>query len=53
MLTLTTGHTVRCARVFVIEGTFTDEEKESIKQYYINPVDSREASLELPDTLGT
>ena len=52
MLTLTTGHTVRCARVFVIEGTFTDEEKESIKQYYINPVDSREASLELPDTLA-
>ena len=52
MLTLTTGHTVRCARVFVIEGTFTDEEKKSIKQYYINPVDSREASLELPDTLA-
>ena len=52
MLTLTTGHAVRCARVFVIEGTFTDEEKESIKQYYINPVDSREASLELPDTLA-
>ncbi len=52
MLTLTTGHTVRCAKVFVIEGTFTDEEKESIKQYYINPVDSREASLELPDTLA-
>ena len=52
MLTLTTGHTVRCARVFVIEGTFADEEKESIKHYYINPVDSREASLELPDTLA-
>ena len=27
MLTLTTGHTVRCARVFIIEGTFTEEEK--------------------------
>ena len=48
MLTLTTGHTVRCARVFIIEGTFTEEEKAAIKQYYINPVDSREASLELP-----
>ena len=52
MLTLTTGHTVRCARVFIIEGTFTEEEKAAIKQYYINPVDSREASLELPDTLA-
>ena len=27
-------------------------EKAAIKQYYINPVDSREASLELPDTLA-
>ena len=36
MLTLTTGHTVRCARVYVLEGTFTEEQKRAIKSYYIN-----------------
>ena len=52
MLTLTSGHIVRCARVFAMEGTFTKEQENTIKAYYINPVDSREASLELPNTLA-
>lgn len=52
MLTLTSGHIVRCARVFAIEGTFTKEQEDAIKAYYINPVDSREASLELPNALA-
>ncbi len=52
MLTLTSGHIVRCARVFAIEGTFTKEQENAIKAYYINPVDSREAILELPNTLA-
>ena len=52
MLTLTSGHIVRCARVFAIEGAFTKEQENTIKAYYINPVDSREASLELPNTLA-
>ena len=52
MLTLTSGHIVRCARVYAIEGTFTKEQENSIKKYYINSVDSREASLELPSTLS-
>ena len=52
MLTLTSGHIVRCARVFAIEGTFTKKQENAIKAYYINPVDSREASLELPSTLA-
>lgn len=52
MLTLTTGHTVRCARLFIIEGTITEEQQKAIKSYYINPVDSREASLEIPATLA-
>ena len=52
MLTLTTGHTVRCARVYVLEGTFTEEQKRAIKSYYINPVDSRESTLDMPSTLA-
>lgn len=52
MLTLTTGHTVRCARVYVLEGTFTEEQKRAIKSYYINPVDSRESNLDMPSTLA-
>ena len=51
MLTLTSGHIVRCARVYAIEGTFTKEQENTIKAYYINPVDSREASLDVPNTL--
>lgn len=52
MLTLTSGHIVRCARVYAIEGTFTKEQENTIKAYYINPVDSREASLDVPNTLA-
>ena len=51
MLTLQSGYTVRTARVFVIGGTFTDKEKATIQQYYINPVDSRVAPLDMPSTL--
>ncbi len=52
MLTLTSGHIVRCARVYAIEGTFTEAQKQAIKAYYINPVDSREASLDMLSTLA-
>ena len=52
MLTLTSGHIVRCARVYAIDGTFTKEQENVIKSYYINPVDSREASLDVPNTLA-
>ena len=52
MLTRTSSHIVRCARVYAIEGTFTKEQEEGYQRYYINPVDSREASLELPTTLA-
>ncbi|MBQ3123000.1 MAG: phosphoribosylformylglycinamidine synthase, partial [Firmicutes bacterium] len=43
--------TVRFARVIAIDGVITDAELESIKKYLINPVDSREAELEKPETL--
>ena len=42
---------VRTARVYALEGKLTDDEIAAIKQYVINPVESREASLELPETL--
>jgi phosphoribosylformylglycinamidine synthase len=40
-----------CARIYVIEGDLTPDDLESIKHYLINPVESREASLEKPETL--
>ena len=42
---------VRTARVYVLEGTLTEEQTAAIKKYVINPVESREASLALPQTL--
>ena len=42
---------IRSATTYVIEGTLTEAEKEAIKEHCINPVDSREASEEVPETL--
>lgn len=42
---------VRNARVYIISGNITDEEFDTLKSYIINPVESREASLEKPETL--
>ncbi|MBQ3664855.1 MAG: phosphoribosylformylglycinamidine synthase [Lachnospiraceae bacterium] len=44
---------IRTATTYVIEGTVTDEEFESIKAFQVNPVDSRLTDLEKPDTLVT
>lgn len=44
---------IRCARVYILEGNLSDEAFAAIKQYLINPVESREASLALPATLET
>ncbi|WP_302688869.1 phosphoribosylformylglycinamidine synthase [uncultured Veillonella sp.] len=52
MLTLKSGATVRTARVFALEGDLSADDLARIKHYYINPVDSREASLELPTSLA-
>ncbi len=43
--------TVRTAKVYVLYGTLTVEDAAAVKGYVINPVESREASLELPETL--
>ncbi len=44
---------IRTATTYVIEGAISDEELASIKNYCINPVDSREAAIEKPETLVT
>ena len=42
---------IRSATTYVFEGTFSEEEIKRIKDYCINPVDSRETNEEKPDTL--
>lgn len=37
---------VRSAKVYLLEGTLTENDIEAIKHYVINPVEAREASLE-------
>ena len=44
---------VRSAKVYVLYGNLTAEEIAEIKKYVINPVEAREASLDLPETLRT
>ena len=44
--------TVRTAKVYILSGALTDAEIAAIKKHVINAVESREASLELPDTLA-
>ncbi|MBQ3903754.1 MAG: phosphoribosylformylglycinamidine synthase, partial [Eubacterium sp.] len=50
---LTAGErpTVASAKIIAVKGEITDEEFAKIKAYIINPVESREASMELPETL--
>ena len=43
---------IRTAKVYALYGTLSEEELTAIKQHVINPVESREASLELPATLA-
>ncbi|MDD6483352.1 MAG: phosphoribosylformylglycinamidine synthase [Clostridiales bacterium] len=42
---------VRSAKVYVLIGDVSDEELDRVKNYVINPVEAREASLEKPETL--
>ena len=42
---------IRSATTYVFEGDIDDQDKEKIKEYCINPVDSREASENIPETL--
>ncbi|MDR3587148.1 MAG: phosphoribosylformylglycinamidine synthase [Desulfosporosinus sp.] len=42
---------IASAKVIVIKGLLADEDFQKIKDYCINPVESREASLEKPESL--
>ena len=42
---------IRTAKVYAVYGSVTEEALAAIKKYVINPVESREASLAIPETL--
>lgn len=42
---------VRTAKLYVLEGSLTDADITAIKNHVINPVECRQASLTLPETL--
>ncbi|MBQ8340427.1 MAG: phosphoribosylformylglycinamidine synthase, partial [Clostridia bacterium] len=44
--------TVRSAKVYVLEGALSEDDVAAVKKYVINAVESREASLEKPETLA-
>ena len=44
--------TIRTAKVYVLLGDITDGDVNEIKKYVINAVESREASLDKPETLA-
>jgi len=44
--------TVRTAKVYLLKGELDEADLAKIKKYVINPVESREASLQKPETLA-
>ena len=44
--------TVRSAKVYVVEGQLKDADIAALKKHVINPVEYREASLAMPETLA-
>jgi len=44
---------IRTAKVYALYGELSDAQIQEIKKYVINPVEAREAALELPETLKT
>lgn len=43
---------VNYAKVYILKGNLTEDEKQAVKNYCINTVDSREARLDKPETLA-
>lgn len=50
IVTLEQRPEILTSRIIVLEGDLTNEEFDMIKTYLINPVESREVSLEIPPT---
>ncbi len=44
--------TVKSAKVYILSGDLSESDIAAVKKYVINPVESREASLEKPETLA-
>ena len=44
---------IRCAKVYILEGSISPENLDKIKEYIINPVDSHEVTLDTYKTLDT
>ncbi len=44
--------TVRSAKVYILTGDLTEADVTAVKKYVINAVESREASLDMPETLA-
>ncbi len=42
---------IKTAKVYLLYGTLSKDDIEAIKKYVINPVESREASFDMPQTL--
>ena len=43
---------IACAKVYLLSGALTEADLAKIRSYLINPVESREAALEKPETLS-
>lgn len=43
---------IKAAKLYILKGKLTDEDIRNIKDYIINPVEAREASLDKPDKLA-
>lgn len=44
--------TVRTAKVYLLEGSLSEAQLATIKKHVINPVESREAAMQKPDTIA-
>ena len=51
MQTQGTRPLIRTARIYVLSGNLTEKEVAAAKSYLLNPVESREAAMELPGSL--
>ncbi|NTV91511.1 MAG: phosphoribosylformylglycinamidine synthase, partial [Clostridiales bacterium] len=51
MLTLSDRPQCRAARIIALKGRISEEDYRKIKDYCINPVESHEAELEMPESL--